>query len=373
MLLLTLVAGYVVVEQSPIAYPLLPAEVSVYPWRSFAGTDTAHGGTSSMDVRESTYDLNFDFILSAASEYPYVTLGLTFDSMANPEKLVDWSQYSSIQLRIKCRPSNVLSFVLHTYEEQLTQFADITTFRPTIRFFSCGEEWQVVTVDLRSLDTAEWWLKQNNLNLAHQEYALARVRGFSIASSPQSSVGILSSVSIEEIILQGRDWPLIYTTITFGAAVWGSFLLWCCWPLLAGRKSASADPEAPSILYDPITTDSKRDRDKSAVLNYLASQYVNPELSVDTAVATLGVNRAKINDILREESGLTFSAYLNKLRLTEAARLIADKRMGVAEAAFAVGYGSVSYFNRVFKKAYGCPPSLYKGPSVTDSAADLPP
>lgn len=49
------------------------------------------------------------------------------------------------------------------------------------------------------------------------------------------------------------------------------------------------------------------------------------------------------------------TAYLNKLRLTEAARLLAEKdTASVSEIAYSVGYGSVSYFNKLFKEEYRC-------------------
>ncbi|WP_407669385.1 helix-turn-helix domain-containing protein [Paraglaciecola hydrolytica] len=35
--------------------------------------------------------------------------------------------------------------------------------------------------------------------------------------------------------------------------------------------------------------------------------------------------------------------------------------MPVSETAFAVGYGSLSYFNRLFNKEFGCSPSQYRG------------
>jgi YesN/AraC family two-component response regulator len=82
---------------------------------------------------------------------------------------------------------------------------------------------------------------------------------------------------------------------------------------------------------------------------------------VETIVNAIGVNRNKVNDILRSELGLTFSTYLNKLRLTEASRLLAEKEeANVAEIAYSVGYKNVSYFNKLFKEEYGCTPKTFK-------------
>jgi AraC-like DNA-binding protein len=75
----------------------------------------------------------------------------------------------------------------------------------------------------------------------------------------------------------------------------------------------------------------------------------------------VGVTRGKINDVLKNEFGFTFSGYLNKLRLTEAARLLAEKDSAtVAEIAYSVGYSNVSYFNKLFKEEYGSTPKAFR-------------
>jgi AraC-like DNA-binding protein len=66
--------------------------------------------------------------------------------------------------------------------------------------------------------------------------------------------------------------------------------------------------------------------------------------------------------------GFTFTGYLNKLRLTEAARLLADKpEASIAEIAYSVGYKNVSYFNKLFKEDYGCTPKIFR--SIYDPAS----
>jgi AraC-like DNA-binding protein len=52
---------------------------------------------------------------------------------------------------------------------------------------------------------------------------------------------------------------------------------------------------------------------------------------------------------------------LNKLRLTESARLLAEQDSAtIQEIAFSVGYGNVSYFNRLFKEEYGSTPKAFR-------------
>jgi AraC-like DNA-binding protein len=73
------------------------------------------------------------------------------------------------------------------------------------------------------------------------------------------------------------------------------------------------------------------------------------------------VNRNKVNDILKAEMGYTFTGYLNKLRLTEASRLLAENNSaGIAEIAYSVGYRNASYFIKLFKEEYQCTPKAFR-------------
>ena len=81
--------------------------------------------------------------------------------------------------------------------------------------------------------------------------------------------------------------------------------------------------------------------------------------------AGAGANRNKVNELLKKELGMTFTAYLNKLGLTEAGRLLVeDNGATVSEIAYSVGYGNVPYFNRLFKEEYGCAPKAYRALST---------
>lgn len=365
LIIVTVAVGYAITRFSDLNEPFLPREKSTYPWRVSAGADLEDGGASIIDLKDSAYHINVDFNLANAIPYPYVTLGMTFDS-EDLKNLEDWSSYSSLLLRIKCQPANVLNLALLTFDNEVTQYSqDIRTFRPSIAFVSCGEEWQTIQIDLDHLDTPEWWLRRYNRSLADRGYALDKVRGIALSTSTQSATNTPSNVMIQEFVLEGKNLPVIYSLSAFVALLWIGFVGWGLhrfYFYLVRGKSGVVHEIVP-VAYQAVSIEPRHEREKEAVLDYMASKYSRSDLSVDIAVNELGINRIKINEILRTETGLTFSLYLNKLRLTEAARLLSHKQVGVAEAAFAVGYNSLSYFNRLFKKEFGCNPSSYKGPT----------
>lgn len=115
------------------------------------------------------------------------------------------------------------------------------------------------------------------------------------------------------------------------------------------------------MAYKELSIEPQKDKEKSALLRLMATEYANPELSLESAAATLGINRTKINQILKDELGLTFTAYMKKLRLTEAARLLSENsEASISQIAYHVGYNNVSYFNKLFKAEYRCTPKTFQ-------------
>ncbi|SFU81760.1 AraC-type DNA-binding protein [Pseudoduganella namucuonensis] len=103
----------------------------------------------------------------------------------------------------------------------------------------------------------------------------------------------------------------------------------------------------------------------SRLSDVISTNYTDADLDLPGIVAPTGTNRNKVNEVLKTELGMTFATYLNKLRLTEAARLLAEKNgAAVAEIAYSVGYANVPYFNKLFKEEYGCTPKAFRSLSA---------
>jgi AraC-like DNA-binding protein len=60
-----------------------------------------------------------------------------------------------------------------------------------------------------------------------------------------------------------------------------------------------------------------------------------------------------------QETGLTIQQFLRQVRLERAAELLRTGRCNVTEAAFEVGYNSLSHFSTAFREVFGCCPGLY--------------
>lgn len=62
----------------------------------------------------------------------------------------------------------------------------------------------------------------------------------------------------------------------------------------------------------------------------------------------------------KKATGFGFSEYVSRLRIERAKWLLRDRKLRISEAAFAVGFGSMAQFNRVFRKLVRQSPSAFR-------------
>lgn len=85
----------------------------------------------------------------------------------------------------------------------------------------------------------------------------------------------------------------------------------------------------------------------------------NPALNVEMLAAQVGMSRVHMHRKMKELTHLSARDFIKSIRLQQAARLLADKKLTVAEVAYAVGYSNPSHFSNSFKEAYACSPKEY--------------
>ncbi|TQV89554.1 hybrid sensor histidine kinase/response regulator transcription factor [Aliikangiella coralliicola] len=90
----------------------------------------------------------------------------------------------------------------------------------------------------------------------------------------------------------------------------------------------------------------------------ITEHYQNPELNRGVIASKLFMTERQLNRKLSALVEHNFSSYLRKFRLRKALALIRQGR-SISEISESVGFGSVAYFSRCFKKEYGRPPSEY--------------
>lgn len=92
---------------------------------------------------------------------------------------------------------------------------------------------------------------------------------------------------------------------------------------------------------------------------YIAENYAE-ELSLEDVARAVGMSTFYFCKIFRREVGLTFTDYLSRVRVEAVKQLLRDPHKRVSEVAYAVGFQSLSQFNRVFSRIAGVSPSVFR-------------
>lgn len=363
LMVLTILLLYLGWVKSQLNASLFPARDPQFLWMS-ATEPRKPDGKTRLDVKGELGTVEYDFFLDPAHEFPYTHYSIYFVDPIQSFAQVDLTRYSNIVFRIQCDPKNVLMLVLFSFDEKVTDLKNMATRRVSSTAFSCDKNWSEISIDFADLDTPHWWLGRYGFEFSDTSYQLNKTMGFAWVNSLQSPSNSLSHVKLTDIRFKGTDLRFFYGAAALVICAWILFFAWQFrryLTVLTAELKQKVRQDQPLIAYKKLSIEPQKDKEKSALLRYMATEYANPELSLEIAAATLGINRTKINDLLKDELSLTFSAYLNKLRLTEAARLLSEnEEANISEIAYSVGYNNVSYFSKLFKQEYGCAPKTFK-------------
>ena len=88
------------------------------------------------------------------------------------------------------------------------------------------------------------------------------------------------------------------------------------------------------------------------------------KLSVGAAARLAGMNTPQFMKTFKQVAGMTLVAYLNHIRLANAARLLRETNRSIADIADAAGFSDQSYFDKRFKRAFGQTPKKFRTHSV---------
>ena len=96
---------------------------------------------------------------------------------------------------------------------------------------------------------------------------------------------------------------------------------------------------------------------------YAVKQRLQSRLDEAPDIALLakqaGMSGPKLRKLFRQTFGKGVFEYYQSARMTEAARLLREKRLSVSEAGYQMGFSNLSHFSRVFEQHIGMKPKKY--------------
>lgn len=94
-------------------------------------------------------------------------------------------------------------------------------------------------------------------------------------------------------------------------------------------------------------------------VRYLDTNY-RSAVSLQALAEQMGIHYAYLSKVFKQDTGINFGEYLNRVRIKKAKELIEQEKYRIKEISAEVGYNQYNYFFKVFKQIEGCTPTEYE-------------
>ena len=95
------------------------------------------------------------------------------------------------------------------------------------------------------------------------------------------------------------------------------------------------------------------------IMNSLNKNMGTADFSVDQLAKDVGISRAQLHRKMKEITGLSTGKFIRNIRMEQAAKLIKQGHVNIAQVAYSVGFNEQAHFSTVFKTYYGMTPTEY--------------
>lgn len=129
--------------------------------------------------------------------------------------------------------------------------------------------------------------------------------------------------------------------------------------LMYNRSVKNAYSKQVKVQGKEIEIESSEVKLLNKIVQYIDEKLNNPELSVEELSKHVGMSRGSLYHKLLEITGLTPIEYIRSVKLDRAVELLEKSDYNVAQIAYMTGFGTPSYFSRLFKAQFNMLPSEY--------------
>ncbi len=89
-------------------------------------------------------------------------------------------------------------------------------------------------------------------------------------------------------------------------------------------------------------------------------EHLKEDIALDTMAQQVNMSPSYFSHIFKEEMKISFTDYVNRMKIQRACELLKDPRLKVNEVAIRVGIENFNYFSVLFKKINGVSPNAYR-------------
>ena len=318
------------------------------------------GNSEVLWFKKDTTELKISYILKTGFTYPYVGVLIPLkDSNGN---YYNCSRFDVLKIRISSSQLSDCKIYLRIFDKKVSKIDDPLSERYLKKDLILTSFPVELSIPLKQFATPEWWYQKNNITLKDvNPIDFSKVTALQIESGSTAKTGIIDTLTISHIHFTKN--PNKYVIVLL-AIILVLITIYTIFRLLPHRKSNPI-----IITYDKKEVSNYRDIDAQRISAYLAEHFSESELSITTMGENLGLSQKKIAKVMNDVFKMSFKQYLTSIRIHEAKRLLRETDRLVIDIALAVGFNSISHFNRVFKASSQISPLEFRNGKGEDESS----
>lgn len=329
-------------------FPVFPNN-QFFDYRTYS--DSTAGGDSKI-VRKVVSDsiIELEFKISNKISSPYV--GLNIGPKQSPA--INLDKYNQMKLKISGKEIEGISIALvteNTFKTGDKIKSDILFYH----IFKISSGINTYRISLDKFKMPDWWSETNRIeNASAIKPELQSLKAINVSSAFTPELD--KTLSFEIYALEfTRDNKLLFTLI----AVFEFLFILFVFVVLYWAEKTKMNRKVITIAYKPVEN-KNIGSGKSDFVGFINSNFQNCDLTLDFVSGETGISQRKIANEIQSRFGCNFKTYINRLRINESKRLLANKKLNIGEIAFKVGFNNQSHFNRVFKAEFQISPTEYR-------------
>lgn len=129
--------------------------------------------------------------------------------------------------------------------------------------------------------------------------------------------------------------------------------------ILDSKTVSDSEKPAPRFFEYPISEDVGQSTNIGRALKHIKETY-RSRLTLEEVAEVGGLSRYHFTRAFKKIMGISFSDYLNHIRVKKAEEILSNPDLTISEVAFSVGFNSLRQFERSFKNSSGKTPLKYR-------------
>jgi AraC-like DNA-binding protein len=130
---------------------------------------------------------------------------------------------------------------------------------------------------------------------------------------------------------------------------------------LLAALAVAPDGEMRPLAARPFALDGTAEQQDAIqrAVSYILAHYREP-VRLEALHSLTGMSRATFARQFSRHAGKPFSTFLNQVRLQAVCRALRETAEPISAIAFSHGFNQLSFFNRLFRREFGCNPGAFR-------------